>query len=478
EGKKPGEGKPGEGKPGEGKPGEGKPGEGKPGEGKPGEGKPGEGKPGEGKPGEGKPGEGKPGEGQPGEGKPGEQQPGEQSPATQKIGSAKDAMGQAGKNLDDQKKPEAQERQRKAIEDLEEARKSLEKKRAVIERLAQIEKKKADLEKIRQDTKELARKMGEQPAGGQGGDPKGGGQGKQGGGGKGKKGQGAVPGKRKIERAEEEQKRAGDDLENRHIKDAEQKEEEAIKQLEEAEEALREALIQARKREQEETLKALGQHFVVMLEKQKDLTRRTEALDKDRTYDDKGNASELKRGQRLECNKIAGVKMTPTEGEAALRDETDVTVELTKEEGSSTILPTVLGELREDLARVAELLDKADTGKFVQSVQHDIEKTLEELIEVIKKEIEERKNGGGGGGGGGGDDKNGDPLLPASAELKMIRAQQMRVNGKTKEFDIKRGQPEPELTKDQREACRMIAEKQARVADFTRRLHAKLNKED
>src|SRR5207248_2382216 len=127
--------------------------------------------------------------------------------------------------------------------------------------------------------------FGEQP----GGQPQPGGKGGQGKGGQGKsKPQGKVPGHRQIEKAEDEQKRAGDDLENRHIKDAEQKEEEAIRQLEAAEEALREALIQARKREQEETLRALGQHFTAMLAKQKDLTIRTAALDKERTYDEKG----------------------------------------------------------------------------------------------------------------------------------------------------------------------------------------------
>jgi hypothetical protein len=342
-----------------------------------------------------------------------------------------------------------------------------------IERLAQIERKKIELEKLRQDTNDLQKEMAEKPAdpkGGGGAGGKGGKGGKGGAGGKGKA-QGQVPGKRKVEQAEDEQKRAGDDLENRHVKEAEDKEEEAVKKLEEADEAIREALIQARKREQEETLRALGQHFLAMLEKQRGLTKDTEALDRELVIADKPDQRlELTRKQRIECAKIA-------KGEGELRDETDSTIEMTKEEGSTTILPTVLGEMREDMARVTELLEKRDTGRFVVSVERDIERTLEELIEVIKKEIEERK-GGGGGGGGGGDDKNGDPLVPASAELKMIRAQQMRVNAKTKEFDVARGTPDAELTNDQREACRLVAEKQGRVAELTKKLHSKLNKED
>jgi hypothetical protein len=52
------------------------------------------------------------------------------------------------------------------------------------------------------------------------------------------------------------------------------------------------------------------------------------------------------------------------------------------------------------------------------------------MLEALKKS---RKEGGGGGGGGGGGKQ---PLLQKSAELKMLRAAQMRVNRLTKQFDL------------------------------------------
>jgi hypothetical protein len=302
----------------------------------------------------------------------------------------------------------------------------------------------------------------------------GGQQGKQG---KSGKSGGAVPGQKNVERAEDEMKRAGDDLENRHASDAEDKQKEAVAQLEKAAEDLREALIQARRREQEEVLKTLGQQFLAMLAKQRDLTKRTETVDAERA-EARAKAGEtdpkkdiLTRKQIIEIGQLSS-------GEGDLRDDANKALDMIREEGSTAILPTVIGEVALDLAKLARMLGDRDTGKFVVAVQKDVEHSLEELIEVIKKEIEERKQNGGAGSGGGG--SNGDqqePLLPASAELKMIRAQQVRVNDKTKLFDIART-PEKDLSDDQREACRHIAEKQGRVAEFTRKLHMKLNKEE
>ena len=81
-----------------------------------------------------------------------------------------------------------------------------------------------------------------------------------------------------------------------------------------------------------------------------------------------------------------------------------------------------------------------------------------------------------GGGGGGGPNENGTPLLPPTAELKVLKSQQVRVNEMTKEFDLDRT-AEADLSPEQKQACDHIAEKQRRVAEFARDLHERLNKE-
>jgi hypothetical protein len=67
-------------------------------------------------------------------------------------------------------------------------------------------------------------------------------------------------------------------------------------------------------------------------------------------------------------------------------------------------------------------------------------------------------------------------LVPISAELKMIRYLQERVNKRTKEFD---GLP-PALreTDDAKAAAGDLSSKQGRVRDLTRKLAVKLNKEN
>jgi hypothetical protein len=104
---------------------------------------------------------------------------------------------------------------------------------------------------------------------------------------------------------------------------------------------------------------------------------------------------------------------------------------------------------------------------------------MKELIEVIKKELKNKQEEGGGGGGGGGGGAGGnqeEPLLPGTAELKLIKKMQIRVNSMTRRFHNKR--KDGELAPDKKEDLRMIERRQDKAADITRQLHRKLNKED
>jgi hypothetical protein len=67
-------------------------------------------------------------------------------------------------------------------------------------------------------------------------------------------------------------------------------------------------------------------------------------------------------------------------------------------------------------------------------------------------------------------------LVPISAELKMIRYLQERVNKRTKEFD---GLPaELKSTDDAKVSAHDLSGKQGRVKELTRKLAVKLNKEN
>ena len=84
------------------------------------------------------------------------------------------------------------------------------------------------------------------------------------------------------------------------------------------------------------------------------------------------------------------------------------------EDGTSVVFPRIVSQLRNDLRGVADLLDHIRVDSYTQSVQHEIERTLQELIEALEQT---QQQGGGGGGQGGGGGENNEPLLPGWAEL-------------------------------------------------------------
>jgi hypothetical protein len=96
--------------------------------------------------------------------------------------------------------------------------------------------------------------------------------------------------------------------------------------------------------------------------------------------------------------------------------------------------------------------------------------TLRELIEVIKEELERKQAGEGQGQGEEGEGDQEEDLLPTSAELKMLKSLQLRVNKRTSDF-------ERYVKKEDDERGR-IAEKQEGVGSLTRTMADKLNRQE
>ena len=125
--------------------------------------------------------------------------------------------------------------------------------------------------------------------------------------------------------------------------------------------------------------------------------------------------------------------------------------------------------MKKDLDMLAGRLVAMKAGTYTQQVQQDVMETLRELIEVIKEELEKRQ----GGEQGNGDDMEGDQddnLLPTSAELKMLKSLQVRVNKRTTQYDRLLEKEEPERAR--------LAEKQESVGTLTRTMADRLNREE
>jgi len=357
------------------------------------------------------------------------------------LGKAQGEMQEAEKGLSKGQSEQALPREEAAKRELDAAMKKLEQFEKELKRLMEL----PDYDKLAKEqdetadkTEEMRKKMEEQGARGQ---PDG----------------APTPGQGPVEEAKKAMQRASRNLRGGSAKGANPEQKEAIERLEKAQEELEEALRQLREEEQLMLLDAIERRLTRMLQKQTALFKETISLDL--------RLRDSKQPARADTDKSRQI----AEGETDLATEAEKLLELLREEGTTIVIPDVVDDMRKDLDMLAARLLKLDAGAYVQQVQQDVIATLKELIEVIQEE-REKKQGGQGGNGDGQEGDSEDNLLPTSAELKMLKSLQVRVNRRTTDFDRLR-------EKDDGERGR-LAEKQGAVGSLTRTMADKLNREE
>ena len=410
--KKPSEGKPSEGKPSEGKPSEGKPSEGKPSEGKPSEGKPSEGKPSEGKPSEGEPSEAKPSDSEQSESTP----PQPPKPGQQALEKSAEHQQRAEEKLGSGKPADAKRQQEQALDELEKALSELEKEKRRIESLPPeiLEQLAKEQRRNRDKTMDIVKAMEKAPKAKKSED-----------GGEGQQQQQKQPGQEKMEQAGDAQKQAADKMQQNDSESAQEKQKQAEKNMEKALEEIEDRLSQLREETNEEKLARLEARFRQMLERQNVASIMTIEIE-----DKRFNLGQIRLRDQLLILRLA------TE-ELEIRELAQQAYDLLLEDGTSIVFPEVVQDLRADLESAAGLLQSERTDQYTQLVQKEVEITIQDLLDALKEAKKDGKKGGGGGGGGGGKQ----PLLKKSAELKILRMRQRRLNRRTKKLEIMREQP-------------------------------------
>ncbi len=379
------------------------------------------------------------------ENKPNDEAPKAEGSCSGKAGQAAQAMGKAQKQLGDKKAESSLKDQEQAIENLkktvqeleamaEEARREMLK--LPFEQLA----KKQEQTQHATDTLSKDMEKSEQP------DENGESQ--------------AAPGKKRVQQAVPKQRAAAGQL--KEYKPAKQKQQDAKDDLEAAKKELDEALAQLRQQLSDEVLRALEERFTAMLAKQRELSTETKTLDTTRknvlTAD---GALPAALGNRI---------LAVADGEGDLEVEASDARKLLEEDGTTAVFPPMVDALKEELQGVVKRCRGKETDAPVQAGQREVEDILELLINALRREIERRD-------GGGQCNCNGQPpLVPVSAELKVLRYLQERVNKATKEFD---GRPSDQKTSDEAAAvAKTLSTKQGRVQDLMRKLAVKLGKEN
>ncbi len=364
------------------------------------------------------------------------------------AGAAAAAMSKAENKLQQNKPESSLQDMDQAIEDLGKAKKTLEEMKEEAQRslleLPFDDQAKAQ-EKTRIDTDKLAKDM--EAAGKAEGDeapPK------------------PVPGQENVQQAVPKQKSAAGKLKEYKPKDASQDQQDALDKLEEAQKKLDEALSQLRQELKDEVLRSLEERFGAMLAKQKELSARTKAaqrLRESRLVADGEVPGEVK----ARCGEIAI-------GETELAAEANDAIKLLEEEGSTAVFPAATEMIRDDLQLTATRLQEFNSGRTTQMLQADIEDALSELIDSLRKQIE-------AGEGQAGKTDGQPPLVPMSAELKLLLAKQKRVNRRTAEYDSQIPE-QMRVTEEAKDEALLISRKERWVKEMTRKLADAISKQN
>lgn len=274
-----------------------------------------------------------------------------------------------------------------------------------------------------------------------------------------------MPGEPSAAKAGQSSAKAGESLGQNDAAGANRQQNETKENLRDAMKSLDDEIEKLERRSKAEKLASIAERLEKVLERQKACTKQTRT-----TYDARAKADPpYDRAARQRLAELAGV-------EGDLAAEVQAVRDLLKKEGTTVVFPAVLGDVKQDLTDVQTWLAQFDPGPLTQATQEEIERTLEELLESVRKELSKGPGRGmGGGGGGGGQGKA--PLIPPIAELRMLRMKQLRVNRNTKRLATLTGAGT--LPEDQSRAeYNKLTRRQEQVLSLVRNLRAKLQKEN
>ena len=267
--------------------------------------------------------------------------------------------------------------------------------------------------------------------------------------------------RKRVQQAEDRMRTAKRQLEQAKRRGAADEQQKAVEELKQAKAELEEILRQLREEEIERVLAQLEGRFRKMLQMQLEVYEGTMGLDR------------IPEDERDRDTEIEAGKLSRHEGEITL--EADKALTLLHEEGSSVAFPESVEQMREDMAQTTARLGRTNIGQITQGIEQDIIKSLEETIAALQKaQKDQKQRRGGGGGGGGGKDQS---LLDNIAELKMIRALQMRVNTRTERYSkLLQDGTERAETPDLIEAVQRLSEREQRIYKTTRDIVVGKNK--
>jgi hypothetical protein len=265
--------------------------------------------------------------------------------------------------------------------------------------------------------------------------------------------------KKRIQDAQDFQRQAENKVAQNKKRPALDDAERARDELEKAKKKLEDLLRQLREEELERLLTDLKRACEKMLAMQIQVYNGTKAVA--RAID--GNND--KKPTRANIQDSLGL----SDNEKKIVIEADKAIQMLEAEGSAVAFHEVFTQVRDDMKNVQRRLGSVDVGKVTQAVEQDIIDTLNEMIKALEKAKQELKDKKDAKSGGQPPPNQDQKLLDQIAELKMIRAMQLRVNNRTRlygrEYEGEQAS-EPRLQGE----LRNLSERQERIFDVTNKI--------
>lgn len=257
-----------------------------------------------------------------------------------------------------------------------------------------------------------------------------------------------------LDAARQRMKEAESKLSEAKKQGASEKQEEAILALQTAKAKLEEILRQLREEEIGRMLLMLELRFRKMLQMQEEVYEGTVRLDKT-------PQAERTHNHEIEASRLSG-------RESQIVVEIDKALVLLHDDGSAVAFLEASRQMREDMQQVVERLTQAKVDKVTQGIEEDIIAALKEMIESLKKAQKSHEKNKSRGQPMAGQQRD-PPLVDSLAELKMIRALQMRVNTRTARY-AKLIDGEQAKEAELVQSIQQLAERQQRIHRITRDL--------
>lgn len=262
-----------------------------------------------------------------------------------------------------------------------------------------------------------------------------------------------------IEKAKKYMEESTKNLNEKKSAKAKENQQKSIEELKKMKAEIEKTLAQLRKEEKEEKLANLASRFVEILNLEKKIREQCLQLDNLRVK------NEWTRNEKVKCINLMQEQLEVKELVIRVED-------ILLEDASTIVFPDIVNQIKTDMVEVSNYFKIENTGLVNQLLIADIILSLEELVDSLQTAREEAKKDAQESKEGSGQKNEKNQLISNSAELKLLRKLQTRINQMTKLYVSDSKSLD---ASDAKKTLNKIYERQLQVLDITKKINERKN---